>query len=155
MIFFHPRVIISTHLLFTAAIAVIAALGLYLCNATSDVFDETKAEKALDLGSFTLESYTCELLHYYASNNATKALEFHDKCLLMRAGRWVTLATAVVAVVEFIFGVWVLDQISQPVEAQSEHQRVRAWLEQRQRDDGSHLESNEDQPNIERVRHMF
>ncbi|KAF4306708.1 putative alpha-l-rhamnosidase protein [Botryosphaeria dothidea] len=66
------------------------------------------------LGSFSIETYICEILEYSVSTTSrtdqAAIMLYAERCTLARAARWVTLLSAL-----FFFCVWVLDTVTRPV----------------------------------------
>ncbi|GME64330.1 putative alpha-l-rhamnosidase protein [Neofusicoccum parvum] len=153
MVFLHPRVIISGCLLVCLFFSMAACLSVFIANGTSDNFDPAKVLRGdARIGSFNIEHYICQLLLLWTREEqgpTSSVMLIQERCMLTKYARWATLLSAVFAIFQFFFCIWVLDVISQPVKSRSEVQRVRDWLDNRNKN--KDRDSSEKQPTVARV----
>lgn len=130
-----------------------ACLSVFIANGTSDNFDPAKVLRGdARIGSFNIEHYICQLLLLWTREEqgpTSSVMLIQERCMLTKYARWATLLSAVFAIFQFFFCIWVLDVISQPVKSRSEVQRVRDWLDNRNKN--KDRDSSEKQPTVARV----
>ncbi|KAH7057171.1 hypothetical protein B0J12DRAFT_737974 [Macrophomina phaseolina] len=117
MIFFHPRVIISTCLLTNLFFGAAAAIAVFISYGTSDHFDLQELYGGQHLGSFNLETYICEILLWAVEDKMVDPANgplYNERCVLARGARWMTLLSALFTVFQFFFCVWMLDNVTRP-----------------------------------------